>query len=315
MPSSIRESDITSGAGAPPAALAAEWSKSQPIKSPARLALRRFLQRKVAVWGSAFLIALALLAILAPLIAPYDPNAVDLVHGTQGGRPLAPSAAHWFGTDELGRDYLSRILYGSRVSLSVGFIAMGIAITLGTILGLLSGYMGGWVDTAVMRTTDVMLSIPQIFLILIVQSMVKPSIYNVMAVIGFTGWTVIARIVRAEVLSLRERDYVLAAQSVGASRFRIIFRHLLPNALAPIIVAASLRVPDAILAESGLSFLGLGVQPPDASWGSMLQNSTKYLGSAWWIVLWPGLFISLTVTSFNFVGDALRDALDPRTIS
>ena len=282
-----------------------------PGKTPSQLAFYRFRQRKVAVWGSIVLIVLALMAIFAQWIAPYDPNLVDLAGGTRGGRPLAPSAEHWMGTDQLGRDYFSRIVYGARISLSVGFVAMGIAISIGTVAGGLAGYSGGSIDNVVMRLTDVMLCIPQFFLILTVQSMTKPSIYNVMAVIGLTGWATIARIVRAEVLSLKARDYITAARAVGAPANRIIFRHLLPNALAPIIVAASLRVPGAILTESGLSFLGLGVQPPIASWGNMLQGSTKYLGTAWWVVFWPGLFISLAVTSFNFVGDGLRDAADP----
>jgi peptide/nickel transport system permease protein len=254
------------------------------------------------------------MAVFADFIAPYDPNTIDLVGGTDGGRPLAPSAEHWMGTDQLGRDYFSRIVYGARVSLSVGLIAMSIAISLGTLLGGIAGYFGGAVDNVIMRITDVMLSIPQFFLILTVQSMTKPSVLNVMVVIGLTSWATIARLVRAEVLSLATRDFAMAARNLGATNSRIMFRHLLPNSLGPIIVAASLRVPSAILLESGLSFLGLGVQPPQASWGNMLHGSTKYLGTSWWMVFWPGLFISLAVTSFNFVGDGLRDALDPRAL-
>ena len=295
-------------------ALRSELALRRPAKTPWQLALYRFRQRKVAVWGTFVLLVLALMAIFAPLIAPYDPNLIDLAGGTKGGRPLPPSSTHWLGTDYLGRDYFSRIIYGARISLSVGFIAMGIAISIGAVLGGVAGYLGGSVDNLIMRITDVMLCIPQFFLILTVQSMTKPSIYNVMAVIGLTGWATIARVVRAEVLSLKARDYVMAARSLGASSARIIFRHLLPNTMGPMIVAASLRVPGAILTESGLSFLGLGVQPPQASWGNMLQGSTKYLGTAWWMVFWPGLFISLAVTSFNFLGDGLRDALDPRAL-
>jgi peptide/nickel transport system permease protein len=268
----------------------------------------------VALWGLFVLLLLTLMAVFAGRIAPFDPNAINLAGGTDGGRPLPPSMSHWMGTDQLGRDYFSRIVFGARISLSVGFIAMGIAISIGTLLGGMAGYFGGMTDNVIMRLTDVMLCIPQFFLILTVQSMTKPGIYNVMAVIGLTGWATIARVVRAEVLSLKARDYVMAARSIGASSGRIIFRHLLPNALGPIIVAASLRVPGAILIESGLSFLGLGVQPPQASWGNMLHGSTKYLGTSWWMVFWPGLFISLAVTSFNFVGDGLRDALDPRAL-
>jgi peptide/nickel transport system permease protein len=283
-------------------------------RTPWQLATHRFRQRKVALWGLSVLIVLATMALFAESIAPYDPNAIDLAGGTAGGRPLPPSRLHWMGTDQLGRDHFSRVVYGARVSLSVGFIAMGIAISTGTLLGGVAGYFGGWTDSLIMRATDVMLSIPQFFLILTVQSLTRPSIYNVMAVIGLTGWAAIARVVRAEVLSIRAREHVLAARSIGAPSGRIILRHLLPNALGPIIVAASLHVPSAILTESGLSFVGLGVQPPQASWGNMLQGSTKYLGTAWWMVFWPGLFISLAVTSFNFAADGLRDALDPRSL-
>lgn len=285
-----------------------------PYRTPWQLAMHRFRQRKVALWGVLVLAVLAMMAVFAGLIAPYDPNAIDLAGGTAAGRPLPPSRLHWMGTDQLGRDRFSRIVYGARVSLSVGFITMAISISIGTLLGGVAGYFGGWIDSWIMRGTDVMLSIPQFFLILTVQSMTRPSIYNVMAVIGMTGWAAIARIVRAEVLSLRARDYVMAARSIGASSGRIIFRHLLPNTLGPIIVAASLQVPSAILTESGLSFIGLGVQLPQASWGNMLQGSTKYLGTAWWMAFWPGLFISLAVTSFNFVGDGLRDAFNPRAL-
>jgi len=286
----------------------------RPAKTPWQLASYRFRQRKIALWGVLVLLVLALIAIFAPLIAPYDPDLIDLSGGTKRGRPLPPSTTHWMGTDQLGRDYFSRIVYGARISLSVGFVAMGIAICIGTVLGAVAGYFGGRIDNLIMRISDTMLCIPQFFLILTVQSMTKPSVYNVMAVIGLTGWATIARLVRAEVLSIRERDYVTAARSLGASRTRIIFRHVLPNTMGMIIVAASMRVPGAILTESGLSFLGLGVQLPKASWGNMLQGSTKYLGTAWWMVFWPGLFISLAVTSFNFVGDGLRDALDPRAL-
>jgi peptide/nickel transport system permease protein len=279
-------------------------------KTPFQLAVGRFKAHKVSVWGLAVLCVLILAAICAPLIAPYDPNAIDL---SAGAEPTPPSLAHIFGTDNLGRDYFSRALYGARISISVGFVAMGLAIATGTLLGAMSGYVGGTLDSLIMRFTDIMLSFPSFFLILIVQTMLTPSIYNVMAVIGLTGWMGVARLVRAEVLSVRERDYVMAATSVGVRGFRIVFRHIIPNVLGSVIVAASLRVPSAILAESGLSFLGLGVQPPQASWGNMLQEARTYMESAWWIAVFPGLLIALTVTSFNFVGDGLRDAFDPHS--
>ncbi len=286
-------------------------SSMHRAKMPSQLAIARFMRHKVAVWGLFILTILIIAAVFAPVLAPYDPAAIDL---SAGGEPTPPTFDHPFGTDNLGRDYFSRALYGARVSMAVGFVAMGIAIGTGTLIGAVAGYSGGLVDSLIMRFTDIMICFPSFFLILIVQTLLKPNILNVMAVIGLTGWMGPARLVRAEVLSVRERDYVLAATALGGSWARILFRHIVPNVLGSVIVAASLRVPSAILAESGLSFLGLGVQPPQASWGNMLQEARIYMGSAWWIVFFPGLLIALTVTSFNFVGDGLRDALDPQTL-
>jgi peptide/nickel transport system permease protein len=262
----------------------------------------------MAVISVGILTVFALAAVLADVLAPYDPNAIDL---SPTGILQPPSRMHPFGTDEMGRDGFSRALYGARISLTVGFVATAMAVTIGTIVGTVAGIFGGWVDTLLMRTVDILLSIPLFFLIMIAQTLVEPNIYNVMLIIGITSWMEVARLVRGEFLNLLGRDYVSAAQVVGATRSRIATRHILPNAANVIIVAATLRVAQAILIESALSFVGLGVQPPDASWGSMLQKGLTRLLDAPWMVWFPGILISVTVIAFNFVGDGLRDALDP----
>lgn len=256
--------------------------------------------------GAIILLVFIVLAVLAPVIAPYDPSEI-IEEEIQG-----PSLTHWFGTDDLGRDLFSRSLYGARISLTVGIVAVTIAILIGTLFGALSGYYGGWVDTIIMRFVDIMLAFPSIFLILTIQVMLTPSIYNVMIVIGLTSWMGVSRLVRGEFLTLRERQYVEAARAIGCSNFRIIFRHILPNAQAPIIVAATLGMAGAILTESALSFLGLGVQPPTPSWGNMLMDSQAYLRDAPWMAVIPGVLILLTVLSLYFVGEGLREWLDPR---
>ncbi|MBF0492409.1 MAG: ABC transporter permease [Deltaproteobacteria bacterium] len=224
----------------------------------------------------------------------------------------APSSKHFLGTDEQGRDVAARLIYGARISLSVGFIAVGIYVLIGIFLGALAGYFGSLVDGVISRVIEVVICFPTFFLILTVLALVGPSIYNVMIVIGLTGWTGIARLLRGEFLKLRETDFVLAAKALGASSLRTIFRHILPNALTPVFVSATFGIASAILTESALSFLGLGVQPPDPSWGHMLSNSRDYIDFAWWLALFPGLAIFLTILSFNLVGEGLRDALDPR---
>lgn len=274
---------------------------------PPRVIIRRFMRNRLAVAGLAVVLALFAVALLAPHLAPFDPYLVNTRL-----RLLPPGGEHLLGTDSLGRDVLSRLIWGGRVSLSVGFVAVGLAAAIGLALGSVAGYYGGLVDGAVMRFCDLMLCFPSMFLILAVIAVLEPSIWNVMAVIGLTGWMGVARLVRAEFISLKNRDFVLAARALGASDFRIIRRHLLPNALAPVLVAATLGVAGAILTESSLSFLGLGVQPPTATWGAMLAEGKDYLSRAWWLSLYPGLAILITVLSYNLVGEGLRDAFDPR---
>ncbi|WP_231934428.1 oligopeptide ABC transporter permease [Geobacter sp. DSM 9736] len=268
---------------------------------------QRFRRNRFAVAGAVVILLLFLISFLAPFITPYHPGAIDAYHVL-----LPPSTDHWFGTDELGRDVFTRVVYGARISLKVGFVAVGIAVVIGTVIGLVSGYYGGWIDSIMMRLVDIMLCFPTFFLILAVIAMLEPSIWYIMMIIGFTGWMGVARLVRAEVLSLRERDYVHAARALGASDFRIIFRHILPNAMSPVLVSASLGVAGAILTESALSFLGIGVQPPDPSWGNILTSGKDYIEFAWWLSLFPGLAILVTVLSYNLVGEGIRDALDPR---
>lgn len=246
-------------------------------------------------------------AIFAPLLTPYAPE--EIVES----QTLAPSWQHPFGADDLGRDIFSRSLYGARISLTVGFIAVIIAVVIGTIVGALAGYYGGWLDNLVMRFVDIMLAFPTIFLILAIQAMLTPSIINVMVVIGLTSWMGVARLVRGEYLRIRELAYVEAARAIGCSNFRIIWRHILPNASGPIIVAATLGMAGAVLTESALSFLGMGVQPPTPSWGNMLMDAQAYLFDAPWMSIIPGILILLTVLSLYFVGEGLREKLDVRS--
>ena len=268
---------------------------------------RRFKANRFATAGLIVIGALFVLSFSAAFITPYDPDALDAWHVL-----LPPSSVHLFGTDELGRDVLTRVIYGARVSLLVGFVAVGISVTIGTVVGLFAGFYGGWVDAVLMRVVDIMLCFPTFFLILAVIAMLEPSIWYIMIIIGLTSWMGVARLVRAEVLSLKSRDFVLAAQVLGASQRRIIFRHILPNAMSPVLVSATLGVAGAILTESALSFLGIGVQPPMASWGNILTSGKDYIEFAWWLSLFPGLAILVTVLSYNLVGEGIRDALDPR---
>jgi len=269
--------------------------------------MQRLLAHPLILVGGAIVAAVALLAILAPWIAPYDPTEIN-VHVIL----MSPSWQHWCGTDTLGRDVYSRMLYGARVSLAVGFVAVGISLLIGLMLGALAGYAGGRADAILMRITDMVLCFPTFFLILAVIAFLKPSIWNIMIVIGLTSWMGVARLVRAEFLSLRQRDFIHAAQGLGVSPLRIMWRYLLPNAMGPILVSAVLGIAGAVLVESGLSFLGLGVQPPNPSWGNILTEGKDNIQIAWWLSVFPGLAILTTVLGYNLLGEGLRDYFDPK---
>jgi peptide/nickel transport system permease protein len=278
--------------------------------SPAKRTLHRFLSHRLAVFGAFVIAVLAICGVLAPIVAPHDPNRIDLLQIAR-----SPSPAHLLGTDAVGRDALSRIIYGARISLSVGVGAVGIYIAIGFVLGALAGYAGGWVDNLLMRFTDIMMCFPTFVLILILVGILGPSIWNVIFAIGLFGWPGIARLVRGQVLQLRELDYVIAARILGAGATDVMFRHILPNVIGPLTVAATLGIAGAILTEAGLSFLGLGVVQPTPSWGSMLNDarSPATLADKPWLWIAPGVSISLAVLAINFIGDGLRDAFDVRS--
>jgi peptide/nickel transport system permease protein len=270
--------------------------------------MNAILKNPLALTGLIIIGIISIMAIFAPLIAPFDPDAINVKNIL-----LPPSSSHLMGTDGLGRDVYSRMLFGARISLLVGIVAVGIATIIGIVLGAIAGFYRGWIDTIIMRLVDIMLSIPTFFLILAVIAFLTPSIWNIMIVIGLTSWMGVTRLVRAEFLSLRNREFVLASQTLGAKDSRLIFRQLLPNSLTPIIVSSVLGIASAVLVESGLSFLGLGVQAPQASWGNILTDGKEYIEFAWWLSLFPGLAILITVMGYNLLGEGLRDALDPRT--
>ena len=257
--------------------------------------------KKSLIFGIMIIAILSLVAIFAPIISPHDPAAID-----QDSLLVAPSLKHPMGTDSLGRDLFSRIVFGARISLSIGLIAVGIATIIGVILGSMAGFYGSWVDTLIMRFVDLMLCFPTFFLILAVVAILEPSIFNIMVIIGLTSWMGTARLIRAEILSLKEREFIQAALAIGASNFRIILFHLIPNAIGPVMISAILGIASAILIESALSFLGLGVQPPVSSWGNILIEAKSTLGIAWWLTLYPGLFILVTILGFNLIGEGLR---------
>ncbi|MFA5339189.1 MAG: ABC transporter permease [Candidatus Omnitrophota bacterium] len=261
---------------------------------------------KLTAAGIIIVCVMGFLAIFAPQVSRYDPNGINLEKAL-----LPPSHEHPMGTDSLGRDLFARMAYGGRISLSVGFVAVGIAVIIGLILGSLAGYYGGWIDSVVSRFIDVMLCFPTLFLILTVIAIMGPSIFSIMVVIGLTGWMGAARLIRAEILSLKEREFVEAARATGASDFRIIVRHLIPNGMGPVLVNVVLGVAGAILIESGLSFLGLGVQPPTPSWGNILTEAKSTLGIAWWITVFPGFAILVTVLGYNLLGEGLREHFNP----
>jgi len=297
--------------------------------SPGSVFWRRFKRNKLALAGGIIVLFLFMVAALAPLISPYKPNEIDRTYIL-----MPPSLAHPFGTDDLGRDVLSRMIYGSKISLAVGFVSVGIATFIGLIIGAVAGYYGKWIERIAMRFIDIMLTIPTFFLILAVMAfmdpnvwvtklapgvqrileeiIIDPNILTIMIVIGLTSWMGVARLVRAEFLSVKERDYVMAARALGASDARIISRHILINSMAPVLVSAVLGIAGAVLVESALSFLGIGVQPPTPSWGNILTLGKDNIEIAWWLSVFPGLAILVTVLGYNLLGEGIRDSIDPR---
>lgn len=270
---------------------------------------RMLIKNKMAMLGLFILLFLIVLALFADIIYDYDSIVIkqNLAHRLQG-----PSGAHLLGTDEFGRDILARLIHGARVSLKVGILAVGLSIIVGGILGAISGFYGGTIDNIIMRAMDIFLAVPSILLAIAIVSALGPSMINLMIAISVSSVPTYARIVRASVLSIRDQEFIEAAKAIGASNTRIIFKHIIPNALAPVIVQGTLGVANAILSIAGLSFIGLGIQPPAPEWGSMLSGGRQYLRYAWWVTTFPGLAIMITILSLNLLGDGLRDALDPR---
>lgn len=288
---------------APPVVLAADAT----VESPARRALRRLVRRRGAMVGLAVIVSFVLLAVIAPWVTPYDPTAQSWMAVRKPA-----SALHWFGTDEVGRDVLTRVVFGARASLMAGVISISIALTIGVPLGLAAGYVGGFLDALISRLADAMLACPFLILAIALAAFLGPSLGNAMIAIGITATPIFVRLTRGQVMAVKVEDYVEAARAVGNPRWRIALVHILPNILPALLVQATLSIAAAIIAEAALSFLGLGQQPPAPSWGSMLNAAQRFLVNAPWMALWPGLAIFVTVLSFNLLGDGLRDALDPR---
>jgi peptide/nickel transport system permease protein len=294
----------------------ASTTLNQPTTKPVDLApkgrsntarfLRAFARNKVALLGLVIVTTIALGAVFADIIAPYDP-----IQPHYRERFQAPNASFLMGSDEIGRDIFSRLLYGARISLVIGFIAQGVAVTIGVTLGAISGWYGGWVDDVIMRLTDIFFAIPGLMFLIVWVTIFDTNTLTIFLALGLIGWPSGARMMRSQVLAIKNLDYITSAKALGAKTPRILFRHVLPNAVAPMIVLATLGIAGAILAESTLSFLGLGVQIPDPSWGTMVDIGTDYMMTAWWYAIFPGLAIMITVMGFNFIGDGLRDALDP----
>jgi peptide/nickel transport system permease protein len=274
--------------------------------SPAELSWRQFRKHRVAMASVAVFVAIALACLAAPVLAPYGPDAIDMANLRQ-----APSVSHWMGTDDLGRDVLSRLLFGGRVSILIGVLAAILGTGLGTLIGAVAGFYGRWADNVLMRVTDVAYAIPTLPLLIVLSAYSNAAAFSMILIIGLLSWMTTARVVRAQVLSIKETEYVLAARSIGVSHAGIIARHVVPNAMGPIIVGATLAVGNAIMVESSLSFLGLGIQPPTATWGNMLMDSQATMASRPWLTIFPGLAILLVVLAINFIGDGLHDALDP----
>jgi peptide/nickel transport system permease protein len=279
--------------------------------SQVAIAWRRFRRSRIAVAGLAVLFVLYVVTLLTPFLAPYG-HAEEVGSNLVLVRLLPPSGEYLLGTDRLGRDMLSRILYGARISLTIGFVATAISVFVGTAIGAVAGYAGGRVDALLMRFTDVVLSIPRLVLLILIVALFGRSITIIILVLGLTQWPTTTRIVRGDVLSIREREYIQAAQALGFSRARILLRHIVPNVMGPVIVAASLGIGNTIVLEAGLSFLGLGPPPPTSTWGTMIEGGRDIMLSSWWVATFPGLAIVIVVLAFNLVGDGLRDALDPR---
>jgi peptide/nickel transport system permease protein len=292
-------------ASAPGAGGAVVDLRSMPRSNRTRF-LRAYMRNRVAVLGVVIVTLMIVGAVFAPWIAPYDPNTLHVAD-----RLTPPGAQYLLGTDEFGRDLFSRLLYGAQISLVIAFVAQAVAISIGLTLGMVAGWYGGWIDDLIMRITDAFFAIPGLMFLIVWVSILGPSQISIFIALGVIGWPSDARMMRAQVLSLKGREYVVAARAMGASTTRIMVAHLLPNAIAPSLVLASLGVAGAILAESGLSFLGLGVQIPNPSWGTMIETGRNFTSNAWWYAIFPGLTIMITVLGFNFIGDGLRDALDP----
>lgn len=282
--------------------------RASRLRQPRSRALRRFMRHRLALFGLVVIVLLAFATALGPYLVPYDDLHIDIRHRFQPPF-LGP---HILGSDPLGRDQLARLLMAGRVSLTVGFAAMALSTLFGTLIGAVAGFYGGLIGAALMRFVDAVLCFPTIFLLLALAAFVTPDIVSITLIVAATAWMEVARVVEGQFRALRDRDFAVAAEVVGASDFHIMLRELIPNAMAPIVVAATLNVARAILLESYVSFLGYGIQPPTPSWGNMLENAQEYLGSAPWLAIVPGIAITLAVTSFNFVGDGLRDALDTR---
>lgn len=282
----------------------------QPVNNRSRFWMA-FRRNRVAVFGLILVVLLGISALLAPMIAPYNPIEQHIID-----RLKAPNAQYLLGTDELGRDLFSRLLYGARISLVIGFVAQGVSMSIGISLGLISGWYGGWIDDVIMRMTDIFFAIPGLMFLIVWVTIFEPGPLSIFLALGLIGWPGLARVMRGQVLTIKELEYVTSAQALGASTPHILLRHILPNAIAPMIVLAALGIAGAILSEATLSFLGLGIQVPNPSWGTMVQFGKNYLPTGqWWLAVIPGLVIMLTVLGFNFLGDGLRDALDPNAYS
>lgn len=271
---------------------------------------REFTQSKTNLLGLGIVFLLTFAGVFAPILAPYDPITQDIENRLQ-----SPNSEHLMGTDQIGRDMFSRVLYGARISLKVSVLVVSISLLIGMVMGIVSGYAGGWVDEAIMRLVDLLIAYPGFLFALVIVAVLGPSLLNLMIALAVTGWTGYARIIRGEVLSVKEDEFIKAAQVMGASRSRIMFRHILPNVISPIVVLATLNMGTVVLGTAGLSFLGFGAQPPTPEWGNMIAQSRDTLTTAWWIANFPGMMIMLTVLGFNLLGDGLRDTLDPRDTS